>query len=153
PTGPSPSPTACRGWQLVFPEGKNPHTSYPFGLHAEYSLSWGYQFIDESLFLRAKNCLREICGQDEQCKSCTALPSDSVLRGILDRIINGVHENSRLAFHPIASLVEAHRRRGDQLEEKHLLKLNDTRTIMRKMNTIDNQKELTMAITSGKITR
>ncbi|KAJ6491055.1 hypothetical protein C8R45DRAFT_826083, partial [Mycena sanguinolenta] len=41
----------------------------------------------------------------------------------------------------------------EQLREKKLLKVNDARTIMRKMDTIDNQKELTMAIASGKILR
>ncbi|KAJ7906546.1 hypothetical protein B0H13DRAFT_1619317, partial [Mycena leptocephala] len=46
-----------------------------------------------------------------------------------------------------------YRRRTEQLREKKLLKLNDTRTVMRKMTTIDNQKELTMAIASGKIPR
>ncbi|KAJ7633914.1 hypothetical protein DFH06DRAFT_1437364 [Mycena polygramma] len=75
------------------------------------------------------------------------------MRGILDRIRNGVHENSRLAFHPIANLHDMHRRRTEQLREKTLTKLNDTRKIMRKMATIDNQKELTMAIASGKIMR
>jgi hypothetical protein len=48
-------------------------------------------------------------------------------------------------------LLDMHRQRAEQLRE--LGKLNTTRTIMRKMATIDNQKELTMAIASGKILR
>ncbi|KAJ7851948.1 hypothetical protein B0H14DRAFT_2284862, partial [Mycena olivaceomarginata] len=124
----------------------NPHTSYPFGLHAEYSLLWGYEFTDGSLFLRANTCIKRLCGEEEECKSCAALFSNPNLQGILDRIVHGVHKNSRLAFHPIANLMEMYRRRTEQVREKNLLKLNDTRTIMRKMTTIDNQKELTMAI-------
>ncbi|KAJ7824027.1 hypothetical protein B0H13DRAFT_1919358 [Mycena leptocephala] len=143
-------PRECCGWKLILPEGQNPHTSYPFGLHAEHSLPWGYEFANGSLFLRANTCNKCLCGEEEQCESCTALFSDPNLRGILDRILNGVHENSRLAFHPIANLVEMYRRRTEQLREKKLLKLNDTRTVLRKMTTIDNQKELTMAIASGK---
>jgi hypothetical protein len=50
-------------------------------------------------------------------------------------------------------LVELNRRRAEQVREKKLLKLNDTRTIMRKMTTIDIQQELTMAIASGEIMR
>ncbi|KAF7344645.1 hypothetical protein MVEN_01624700 [Mycena venus] len=146
-------PRQCRGWRLIFPEGQNPHTSYPFGVHAEYSLPWGYELANGSLFLRADGCLRHLREDEEECEPCSALPRDSNLRGILDRILNGVHENSRLTFHPIANLVDMHRRRTEQLREKNLVKLNNTRTIMRKMATIDNQKELTMAIASGKILR
>ncbi|KAF7369372.1 hypothetical protein MVEN_00265800 [Mycena venus] len=146
-------PKECRGWMLMFPEGKNAHTSYPFGLHAESALPWGYEFLDGSFFLRADTCLRIFVGEEAQCESCTALPSNSNLQGILDRLRDGVHENSRLIFHPIANLVELNRRRAEQVREKKLLKLNDTRTVMRKMTTIDNQKELTMAIASGEIMR
>ncbi|KAJ7787875.1 hypothetical protein B0H14DRAFT_3578700, partial [Mycena olivaceomarginata] len=146
-------PKNCPGWRLIVPEGQNPHTSYPFGLHAEFSLPWGYEFANGSLFLRANSCLEDCSGEDEQCRSCAVLPSDSNLKGVLDRIFNGVHENSRLAFHPIGNLVQMHRRHTDLLREKNLGKLNDTRTIMRKLTAIDNQKELTMAIASGKILR
>ncbi|KAK7014563.1 hypothetical protein R3P38DRAFT_3205451 [Favolaschia claudopus] len=131
----------------------NPHTSYPFALHAENSLHWGYELRDESMFLRATDCFKTYTGAAEQCRACLALPSDSVLQGIAQRMQNGVHENSKLAFHPIANLIQMHRRLMEQLREKRLIQLNDARTIMRKITTIDNQKELTMAIASGKIMR
>ncbi|KAJ7873646.1 hypothetical protein B0H14DRAFT_2344081, partial [Mycena olivaceomarginata] len=89
----------CNGWRVIFPEGQNPHTSYPFGLHAEYSLLWGYEFTDGSLFPRVNTCIKRLCGEEEECKSCAALFSNPNLQGILDRIVHGVHENPRLAFH------------------------------------------------------
>jgi len=94
-------------------------------VHAEYSLPWGYELANGSLFLRADGCLRRLREEEEECEPCSALPRDSNLRGILDRILHGVHENSRLAFHPIANLVEMHRRRTEQLREKNLVKHGD----------------------------
>ncbi|KAJ6453311.1 hypothetical protein C8R45DRAFT_945151 [Mycena sanguinolenta] len=45
---PLPPPLFCPEWRLIFPEGKNAHTSYPFGMHAEFSLPWGYEFAQGS---------------------------------------------------------------------------------------------------------
>ncbi|KAJ7888890.1 hypothetical protein B0H14DRAFT_2562045 [Mycena olivaceomarginata] len=101
-------PKERRGWMLMFPEGKNAHTSYPFELRTE-----------------------------------CALPVSSIGFAM---VFTKTHD---LFSH----LVELNRRRAEQVREKKLLKLNDTRTIMRKMTTIDIQKELTMAIASGEIMR
>ncbi|KAJ7460136.1 hypothetical protein FB451DRAFT_1045409, partial [Mycena latifolia] len=53
----------------------------------------------------------------------------------------------------MGNLVELHRQRTEQVRGLKLRTLTDTRTIMRKMTTIDNHKELTMAIASGKMSR
>jgi hypothetical protein len=55
-------PKERRGWMLMFPEGRNAHTSYPFELRAECALPWGYEFTDGSFFLRADTCVRIIVG-------------------------------------------------------------------------------------------
>ncbi|KAJ7486985.1 hypothetical protein FB451DRAFT_1026796 [Mycena latifolia] len=149
-----PEKITCPGLKISFPPGKTPNNSYPFLLHDEYPLPWGYEFSNGSFFLRAGSCQHKFAPkEDAQCKNCTALLSDKTLRGILDRIVNGVHENSRLAFHPMGNLVELNRRRVDQIRGVKLRKLNDSRTIARKMTTIDDHKELTMAIASGKMAR
>ncbi|KAJ7774636.1 hypothetical protein DFH07DRAFT_732382 [Mycena maculata] len=71
----------------------------------------------------------------------------------MNRIEHGVHENSPLVFHPMGNLVELNRRHAEQVRGGKLVKLNDTRMIMRKMTTIDNEKGLTMALTMNNITR
>jgi hypothetical protein len=39
--GPKKQP--CKGIHIVFPDGKNHHTSYPFGMHSERSIPWNYK--------------------------------------------------------------------------------------------------------------
>jgi hypothetical protein len=41
-----------------------------------------------------------------ECLNCQELPSNQAFAAILDRISNGVHKNTPLAFHPITQLVE-----------------------------------------------
>ncbi|KAJ7204890.1 hypothetical protein B0H12DRAFT_1035223, partial [Mycena haematopus] len=65
----------------------------------------------------------------------------------------GVHENSPLAFHPVLGLMEIARRHAEQARGMRLMKLNDTHTIGWKMAAIDDYKELTMAIATGKMVR
>ena len=33
---------ACEGIHVEFPEGKNAHMSYPFGLHSKHAVPWNY---------------------------------------------------------------------------------------------------------------
>ncbi|KAJ7752527.1 hypothetical protein B0H14DRAFT_2182183, partial [Mycena olivaceomarginata] len=153
PSHQPPKTRECIGWTIRFPAGKSPHTSYPFTLHTEYSLPWGYEFSEGNFILRASGCLRRLKDEEILCNPCVVVSSNTILAGIYARIRDGVDENSRLCFHPIENLIEINRRRTEQVRHQALLKLNDTRTIMRKMETIDNQKELIMAVASGKVMR
>jgi hypothetical protein len=119
-TTPPPSPQQpktreCIGWSIRFPAGKSPHTSYPFALHAEYSLPWGYEFSDGSFSLCATGCLRRLKDKESLCKPCVVVSSNTILAGIYTRIRDGVDENSRLCFHPIENLIEINRRRTEQV--------------------------------------
>ncbi|KAJ7748979.1 hypothetical protein B0H16DRAFT_1210440, partial [Mycena metata] len=100
----------CRGFEITFPEKKTAHMSYPVGLHAEYTLPWGYQFIDGFFFLRANSCAKLVWGDETACEPCSALASHRILQGILERIHHGAHEKSRLVFHPIGNLIDLNRR-------------------------------------------
>ncbi|KAJ7177628.1 hypothetical protein C8R46DRAFT_1029251 [Mycena filopes] len=144
----------CLGLRIVFPAGKNAHTSYPFGLHAAGDLRWGYHSIGHAFYLRANTCRTRLEDGEGECSKCKALPiTESRLAGILSRIENGVHENSPLMYHPVSGLVTIAHRRAEEARNTRLVKLNDTRTIGRKMAAIDDHKELTMAIATGKMAR
>jgi hypothetical protein len=45
----------CMGWQIIFPAGKPAHGSYPFVLHDEHALPWGYEFYNGVFTLRANS--------------------------------------------------------------------------------------------------
>jgi hypothetical protein len=42
PEAPKTLVTACKGYILMFPDGKSPHTAYPFALHDTLILPWNY---------------------------------------------------------------------------------------------------------------
>ncbi|KAJ7922257.1 hypothetical protein B0H13DRAFT_1552418, partial [Mycena leptocephala] len=143
----------CRGLKIDFSPGKNAHTSYPFGLHGS-GLPWDYRSIGDDFYLQAKTCAGDsLSAGNTECIKWKALLSHKRLDGILHRIEHGVHENSPMVFHPVLGLIEIARRRSEQARGTRLMKLNDTRTIGRKMAAIDDYKELTMAIASGKMSR
>jgi hypothetical protein len=115
---------ACGGNLVIFPPGKNQHTSYPFGLHNEQIIPWNYHSIDESFYLQARSCTKELVDVGEACTVCDALKSTSLYDGIIHRMEHGVHENTPLAYHGVGGLVVAVRRKIDQVRQMRLTKLN-----------------------------
>ncbi|KAJ7281329.1 hypothetical protein C8J57DRAFT_1558865 [Mycena rebaudengoi] len=138
--------------QVTFPAGKNEHTSYPFALHVAHDLPWGYRSINNAFFVQAHACDKTYPHSDNtECRKCRALGSNVRFAGILNRITNGVHENTPLAYQPIEQLVEIVKIRGEQAVGLRLMRLNDSKRLFRIMAALDNYKELIMAIASGRI--
>ncbi|KAJ7857349.1 hypothetical protein B0H13DRAFT_1902276 [Mycena leptocephala] len=99
--------------------------------HAQRHLGYRGVSIGDDFYLRANTCSGDILGAGKMaCIECEALPSHKQLEGILRRIDSWLGGNCTVT-----------------------LRLNGTRTIGRKMAAIDDYKELTMAIASGKMAR
>ncbi|KAJ7062572.1 hypothetical protein C8F01DRAFT_1281371 [Mycena amicta] len=127
---------------------------YPFGLHTAFPLSWSFELSHRGIFcLRSHECAGALGDGETVCRSCSKLRSDSVMSGVLARMLGGVHEASRFTFYGIGNLIELARRRGEQVRGLKLMKTNDVRRTMRSMNAMDSQNELTMAIASGNVPR
>ncbi|KAJ7312894.1 hypothetical protein DFH08DRAFT_625075, partial [Mycena albidolilacea] len=141
----------CPGVRLAFPPGENQHTSYPFGLHAEFSLPWNYFSEGEHFFLRSNRCRQRVPGPEPRlCKSCYELDRrDDFLDGIRERITNGINENTPLMFFPFGGLIRRVRKKNDQLRAMRLTKLNDTRILAGKIAELDLHKQLMMAIATS----
>ncbi|KAJ8517282.1 hypothetical protein ONZ45_g5524 [Pleurotus djamor] len=153
PTNPPLSFIRCPGVQVEMPEGKTPHTTYPFALHAELaSVNWSYSVINGELVLYGVKCTG-VVQRDKPCKSCKALEESSLLAGIVDRMKEGVHANSRLAYHGIGDLMEIARARSIQNERLRLEGLNNAQRLVRKATVLDLHKSLVMAVGSGKVER
>jgi hypothetical protein len=60
----------CEGLLVIFPEGKNHHTSYPFGMHNEYTIPWNYRSTDDSFYIQAKSCQRLSPLEGHPCEMC-----------------------------------------------------------------------------------
>ncbi|KAF8134768.1 hypothetical protein K438DRAFT_2031346 [Mycena galopus ATCC 62051] len=146
-----PMHSICPGIRLTFPPGQNQHTSYPFGLHAYFTLPWNYFSEGEHFFLRSNKCLQRILGDEPRlCRPCDVLNRrDDFLAGIHDRIASGINENTPLKFFPFGSLIERIRKKDDQLQAMRLTKLNDTRMLAGKIAELDLHKQLMMAIATS----
>lgn len=143
----------CEGILVVFPTGKNEHTSYPFGLHNERSIPWNYRSVDDSFYIQAKSCQKSSSRAGGMCGNCQKLTSSTLYRGIMDRIEYGAHENVPLVYHGVGGLVALARRKNDQLNQLQLSKLNDSQKLMVKAGALDDHKQWILAIASGRVDR
>lgn len=153
-----PETTPCIGIHLRFPPGKDHHTSYPFGIHSACSVPWNYHSIDDHFYLQSKGCSRVAHsagddGQYQACRSCEKIRSNDQFESVFERLELGVHVNTPLHYQPIGGLVQIVRKKTEQLEEMHLTKLNDNRTLARQAASLADHKQWILAVASGRVDR
>ena len=141
----------CCGIKVDLPPGKNPHTSYPFGIHKELGDPWDYAVTNGVLVLRSKACVTNLQLNPEHCWNCKMLTKNENLQGVLQQMETGVHENTHLAYHSVGGLVTLVRRKQSEVKALHLRKLNDARKLAGKAIVIDNLKQWVMAVGSGRV--
>lgn len=150
---PKTSAKTCQGHVLVFPDGKSPHSCYPFALHDILVLPWNYMIRNGEMTLFARNCT----GQSEQrakaCRPCQHLKDNKNLEGILTRLEDGVHENVGFGYHGFGGIHELLHRKNRQIEFYRLRGLNQAKKLLSKAAALSDQKRLLMAIASGKVNR
>ena len=153
PEGPHMSVTACNGYILIFPDGKSPHTAYPFALHETLTLPWDYMVRNGEMVLFSKSCTRKAKGKARYCQACQQLCGNEHLERIVSRIKDGVHENTAFAHIGFSGLQEILRRKNQQVEFYRLRGLNQARQLLGKAVALSESKRLLMAIASGKTQR
>ena len=157
---PRPESTSCIGIQLVFPPGKDHHTSYPFGMHSSRIIPWNYHSIEDRFYLQSNCCSRVVHsstssndGQYQACHSCKKIRFDDQFQSIYERIKFGIHVNTPVEYQPIGGLVQIVRKKTEQLEEIHLAKLNANRTLSRQAAALTDHKQWILAVASGRVDR
>ena len=143
----------CKGILVKFPRGRNHHISYPFGIHSERDIPWDYCSTGDRFYLQARLCLKPSISEGGACKDCQALTSVPLYLTIMDRIRNGTHENTPLIYHGVGGLVEATRRKTEQVRQLQLTKLNASRKLLGKAAALDDHKEWIMALASNHVDR
>ncbi|KAF8169580.1 hypothetical protein K438DRAFT_1537109, partial [Mycena galopus ATCC 62051] len=143
----------CIGMEIASPHGKSHHTDYPFALHQKYTLSWDYYSKGERFFIQSQKCTRCLCTLGQLCGPCTDVLSDSVLKGILQRIKFGMPDNTPFTYMPIGVLIDSLRTKAHQYRGLKLTRLNDLRTLASKIGQLDEHKQFVMAVASGKVER
>jgi hypothetical protein len=143
----------CQGFLVKFPPGRTPHSTYPFLLHEEINLPWSYHVADHAMTLRAPTCSNELIVKGKSCLHCANLPLNGILKGILERIQSGVHENAKLPYHTFGGIREIIARKDRQINELRLKRLNDNRKLLGQAGSLGDHKRFILAIGSGKFER
>jgi hypothetical protein len=154
----TPKPSAatartCQGYALIFPDGKSPHSCYPFALHDILVLPWDYMIRNGKMTLYARSCTRQSENGAESCRSCRHLGRNNSLEGILTRFKYGIHENVGFGYHGFSGIHEILHRKNRQIEFYRLHGLNQAKKLLSKATALSDQKRLLMAIASGKVNR
>ena len=113
---PTMSAAACKGYTIIFPDGKSPHTAYPFALHDTIVLPWDYALKNGVMKLFARSCRGLFEGSGAACQPCQQLIKNETLENILMRMENGAHENAGFAYHGFSGLQEMLHRKNLLIE-------------------------------------
>ncbi|KAF4596881.1 hypothetical protein EYR40_007427 [Pleurotus pulmonarius] len=152
----------CTGVSVSIPTGRSAHTSYPFALHATLAITWNYSVVDGRLILHAHNCSKVVAvsknwkdrnGVGRICQNCQQLEENEILQGIIRRMEVGVHPNARLAYHSIGGMMAIIQKKNNQLDSTRFRTLNNARKLIRQGASLEQSKELIMAIGSGRVER
>ncbi|KAF8148808.1 hypothetical protein B0H34DRAFT_679492 [Crassisporium funariophilum] len=143
----------CKGYVLIFPDGKSPHTCYPFALHDTLILPWDYTMRNSTMTLFANCCCGKLEGTLESCHACLSLAKDAILERIKEQIKSGVHQNATFAYHGFSGLHDLLDKKTAQIKFHRFQGLNQAKKLLSKATALSHQKQLIMAIASGKVNR
>ncbi|KZV98557.1 hypothetical protein EXIGLDRAFT_832114 [Exidia glandulosa HHB12029] len=114
----------CSGIPVELKPGQSAHQTYPFGVHDILGDPWDYTIRSGKLTLYARKCT-EVETSAARCAECTNLERNPNLRGVLQRMRDGVHPSTPFLYHPIGNLVSIGRKRGEEVRALKLRRTND----------------------------
>jgi hypothetical protein len=144
------SVSVCEGYAMIFLDGKSPHTTYPFTLHDTIILPWDYTLKNGMMKLFARSCHGLSEGSGTTCQPCQQLIKNETLENILIWMEDGVHKNTGFAYHGFSGLQEMLHHKNQVIKFYRLRGLNQARKLLAKATALSNQKQLLMAIASGR---
>ena len=148
PEAPKMLVTACKGY---IPDGKSPHTTYPFALHNMLILLWDYMIWNGEMVLFLTSCTGIEEGKVQSCQPCQQLHRNKTLEKIVSWIKDGVHENTNFAYLGFSGLQEIFQQKNQQIEFYQFCRLNQAKQLIGKAAALSENKRLLMAIVSGKM--
>ncbi|KAF5334132.1 hypothetical protein D9758_018620 [Tetrapyrgos nigripes] len=136
----------CKGYELTFPEGTSPHTTYPFTLHHYYNLPWVYSVgCDNQMILQSRECTDDRDVEDGTCGACRCLARNEILAGIVERF-DALPDKVKFIFHGYDQLIEQLHRKDHHINSLKLQVLNNTRLLQNRAKALDDHKRFIRAI-------
>lgn len=149
----------CEGYALVLSTDKSTVGLYPFGLHrkkkhaTDVQAPWDVHIVGEVITVSSRNCTGFAVKGGTACARCFQLSSNSTLRGILDRMENGIKPGTTLQWYGIDGLHEKIHEKDGKLTFHRLESLNHAKTLLRKAAALSDHKRFVMAVSSDNIQR
>ncbi|KZT31395.1 hypothetical protein SISSUDRAFT_1067790 [Sistotremastrum suecicum HHB10207 ss-3] len=143
----------CPGFRVILEAGQNPYTIYPWAMHMVYEMPWDIYILRDVLFLRSRNCNDAVPDDQECCATCSRLIRNNVLKGILKRMKEGVHENSPHYIQPIGGLLQVIERKDLRCDRERHKGLNRDRALLVRNRQLADSKRFVLAVASGKVSR
>jgi hypothetical protein len=150
---------SCPGYDLAFPQGQSPYTSYPFAIHTLRILPWMILLDGQTMILMSDDCTRLATFNDNSpesplpCISCRSLHNHPVIMGIRHRALDGAHENTPWTFLGIIQLVHLLDQKNQQIEGLRLRGLNAGRALAFRDRCLDGWKRFAVAIGNNNMPR
>ncbi|KAF7968709.1 hypothetical protein HWV62_29672 [Athelia sp. TMB] len=142
----------CHGQPLDIGD-RSPWMAYPFGLHGKLTLPWKVVLSAEELLLVSDRCAETVKNGEVVCMPCSDLLQDNVVRGIVERLESGPHENIRWDYLNITNLVDLLERKNRQINSLKLDSLNLQRSLLVQARHLEGFKRLLFAVAKGDIPR
>jgi hypothetical protein len=124
----TPKTGICEWLRVPIPEGMTPYTAYPFGMHGSRVLPWNVRIVDAKLYLQSTECSGSASARG-MCTACKKLHTHDVLRGIIDRMKRGIHENTPHQFQPISGLMKIIEQKSARIDLMRMERLNAARKL------------------------
>lgn len=149
----------CKGYALVLPNGQSAIGLYPFGIHrrkkhpTDVQAPWDIHTRGDLIAVTARNCTGFASKDSAACSKCHQLSLNPTLKGILDRMENGMKPGTTLQWYGIDGLHAKIHEKDGKIAFHRLESLNQAKTLLRKAAALTDHKRFLMAVSSDNIQR
>ncbi|KAJ7696885.1 hypothetical protein B0H16DRAFT_1903738 [Mycena metata] len=143
----------CNGFIFPLKQNQTISDAYPIQMHDKGGLPWDFGVRRQVLYLTAHSCTGTRRPGLENCGPCANLANHNMLKGIINRSADGVHENANLLYQPTTALIGITRTKSFVIQNLRLGVLNNSRKLLTQTKSLSDYKRLVVAIGSGDVKR
>jgi hypothetical protein len=144
----------CNGFHFFLPDSQMAIDYYPIALHSQsrHPPPWTFtSTVEGNLMLRSHSCNGRASNSTETCSSCESISSHSVLLGIIERALTGIHEKTLHIFYGPSQLISKLERQATQINTLKLGHLADARKYAVCATQLNDHKRVLRVVASGQV--